>query len=128
MPQTKIPRIPGATTFCTIPWTLTAPLPTEAIDAPISPPISGVKPKVVLKATRAWGPAAGRPRGRRHSVVLNSQIAIPSMISPSARITPASSSAGTCQPNHVTPGSSAARAWGETERLLNTRRRIGSTA
>src|ERR1700743_372397 len=32
--------MPGATTFCTIPWTLTAELPTEANAAPISPPIS----------------------------------------------------------------------------------------
>ena len=40
IPQTKIARIPGATTFWTIPWTLTAELPTDASDAPISPPIS----------------------------------------------------------------------------------------
>ena len=39
IPQTKIARIPGATTFWMIPWTLTAELPTDAIAAPISPPI-----------------------------------------------------------------------------------------
>src|ERR1700743_3270101 len=32
--------MPGATTFCTIPWMLTAELPTEATAAPINPPIS----------------------------------------------------------------------------------------
>jgi len=64
----------------------------------------------------------------RYSVVENSQIAMPSMTRPSTTIIPASSSAGTCQPNQVTPGSSAARAAGEIVRWLNTRRRIGSTA
>ena len=63
-----------------------------------------------------------------YSVALNSQIAIASITSPSATITPASSSAGTCQPHQVTPGSSARRAAGEMLRWLNTSRRIGSTA
>src|SRR6516165_10161505 len=39
MPQTKTARIPGATTFWMIPWTLIAELPTAANAAPISPPI-----------------------------------------------------------------------------------------
>ena len=49
----------------------------------------------------------------RYSVVLNSQIAIPSISSPSATIMPTSSSAGTCQPNQVTPGSSTRARRGE---------------
>ena len=65
---------------------------------------------------------------RAYSVVLNSQIAIPSITMPSAKITNASSSEGTCHPHQVTPGSSACRAAGEIDRCENTSRRIGSTA
>jgi hypothetical protein len=69
-----------------------------------------------------------RCRRAAYSVALNSQIAIPSINSPSARTTAASSSVGTCQPDQVTPGSSALRAASLMSRWLNTRRRIGSTA
>ncbi len=64
----------------------------------------------------------------RYSLALNSQIAIPSMTSPSTAITAISSAVGTRHPNHVTPGSSAARACGVMSMWLKTSRRIGSTA
>jgi anti-sigma regulatory factor (Ser/Thr protein kinase) len=76
-------------------------------------------------------PEHGRRRGRgplHYSLALNSQIAMPSITSPSASTTNASSSAGTCQPHQVTPGSSLARAAALMSRWLNTSRRIGSTA
>ena len=56
-------------------------------------------------------PTRALPRG--YSVELNSQMAMPSITRPSAAITPASSSPGTCQPHQVTPGSRARRAAGE---------------
>jgi len=68
-----------------------------------------------------------RPPGD-YSVELNSQMATPSMTRPRATIIAASTSAGTCQPHHVMPGSSARRAAGEMLRWLKTMRRIGSTA
>ncbi len=55
-------------------------------------------------------------RSAGYSVVLNSQIAIASITSPISSTIPASSSAGTWKPHHVTPGSSARRAAGETVR------------
>jgi anti-sigma regulatory factor (Ser/Thr protein kinase) len=64
----------------------------------------------------------------RYSLALNSQIAIPSMTSPSARTTSTSSPVGTLQPNQVTPGSSVWRASSVMSRWLKTSRRIGSTA
>ncbi len=77
-------------------------------------------------------PERGRKRGGgpllRYSVALNSQIAIPSITSPSTATTAISSAVGTRHPNHVTPGSSVARAAGVMSRWLNTSRRIGSTA
>jgi serine/threonine-protein kinase RsbW len=80
--------------------------------------------------------AEPEPRGRkpnrgpllRYSLALNSQIAIPSMSSPSASTTRISSAVGTLQPNQLTPGSSVARASGVMSRWLNTSRLIGSTA
>jgi anti-sigma regulatory factor (Ser/Thr protein kinase) len=92
--------------------------------------------ELTFGAAEAPQPAAEeKPRGRtgrgtllRYSLALNSQIAIPSMISPSASTTSTSSAVGTRQPNHVTPGSSVARASGVMSRWLNTSRRIGSTA
>jgi serine/threonine-protein kinase RsbW len=79
--------------------------------------------------------AEAEPRGRqrkgpllRYSLALNSQIAIPSMISPSASTMKTSSSVGTRQPNHVTPGSSVLRASSVMSMWLKTSRRIGSTA
>ena len=88
---------------------------------------------------RAEAPEAAaepEPRGRkpnrgtllRYSLALNSQIAIPSMTSPSASTTRISSAVGTRQPNHVTPGSSVLRASSVMSRWLKTSRRIGSTA
>ncbi len=38
-PQMNTARMAGATTFCKIPWKLTACDPTAAIDAPTSPPM-----------------------------------------------------------------------------------------
>ena len=67
-------------------------------------------------------------RNGRYSVALNSQIAMPSMMRPRASTTATSSSAGTCQPHHVTPGASASRAEALTSRWLKTSLRIGSTA
>ena len=67
-------------------------------------------------------------RDGRYSVALNSQIAMPSMTRPRTSTTATSSSAGTCQPHHVTPGASAARAEALTSRWLKTSLRIGSTA
>ena len=67
-------------------------------------------------------------RDGRYSVALNSQIAMPSMTRPRASTTATSSSAGTCQPHHVTPGASAARAEALMSRWLKTSLRIGSTA
>jgi anti-sigma regulatory factor (Ser/Thr protein kinase) len=80
--------------------------------------------------------AEPEPRGRksnrgpllRYSLALNSQIAIPSMIRPRASTMKTSSSVGTRQPNHVTPGSSVLRASSVISMWLNTSRRIGSTA
>ena len=76
--------------------------------------------------------ARGRKPNRgpllRYSLALNSQIAIPSMISPSASTTKTSSAVGTLQPNQVTPGSSVLRASSEMSRWLKTSRLIGSTA
>jgi anti-sigma regulatory factor (Ser/Thr protein kinase) len=69
-----------------------------------------------------------RPSHDAHSLALNSQIAMPSITSPRASTTSASSPAGTCQPHHVTPGSSARRAAALMSRCENTSRRIGSTA
>ena len=85
-----------------------------------------------IQGRRAPGRGAAGARSQRrrcsYSVELNSQIAIPIISRPSARITAASSSAGTCQPHQVTPGARTWRATGETLRWSNTRRRIGSTA
>jgi anti-sigma regulatory factor (Ser/Thr protein kinase) len=82
--------------------------------------------------TRDRKPNRGRGDGGRdpyrYSLALNSQIAIPSMTSPSTAITATSSAVGTRHPNHVTPGSSAWRACGAMSRWLKTSRRIGSTA
>jgi anti-sigma regulatory factor (Ser/Thr protein kinase) len=101
------------------------------------------EPNVVMWFELALGPTAGapqaaaepEPRGRRgkgpllrYSLALNSQIAIPSMTSPSASTTRISSAVGTRQPNHVTPGSSVWRASSVMSRWLKTSRRIGSTA
>ena len=58
-------------------------------------------------------PRSTRPRAAppaRYSVALNSPIAMPSITSPSTSTTATSSRLGTRQPNHVTPGSSVARA------------------
>jgi serine/threonine-protein kinase RsbW len=91
--------------------------------------------ELALQSAEAPQPAAEeKPRGRKgrgnilYSLALNSQIAIPSMISPSASTTKISSAVGTRQPNHVTPGSSVARACGVMSRWLKTSRLIGSTA
>ena len=100
------------------------------------------EPNVVMWFELALKPAAaqetapepdrGRKRDRgpllRYSLALNSQIAIPSITSPSTATTAISSAVGTLHPNHVTPGSSAWRASSVMSRWLNTRRRIGSTA
>jgi anti-sigma regulatory factor (Ser/Thr protein kinase) len=102
------------------------------------------EPNVVMWFELALTPAAPsaapapeeKPRGRkrnrgpllRYSLALNSQIAIPSITSPSTAMTAISSAVGTRHPNHVTPGSSAWRACGVMSRWLKTRRRIGSTA
>ena len=64
----------------------------------------------------------------RYSLALNSQIAIPSITSPRTATAAISSTVGTLQPNHVTPGSSARLASSLMSRWLNTSRRIGSTA
>jgi len=76
--------------------------------------------------------ARGRTRGRgpllRYSLALNSQIAIPSMTTPSTATTAISSAVGTRHPNQVTPGSSTRRASSVMSRWLNTSLRIGSTA
>ncbi len=63
-----------------------------------------------------------------YSVALNCQIAAPSMTRPRTSTTATSSSAGTVQPHHVTPGASAARAESLMSRWLKTSLRIGSTA
>jgi serine/threonine-protein kinase RsbW len=93
--------------------------------------------ELALKRGEAPGAAAEpEPRGRksnrglllRYSLALNSQIAIPSMTSPSATMTRISSAVGTRQPNHVTPGSSVLRASSLMSRWLKTSRLIGSTA
>ncbi len=80
----------------------------------------------------AEAPERGRTRGRGptlfYSLALNSQIAIPSITSPSTATTAISSAVGTRHPNQVTPGSSAWRARGVMSRWLKTSRRIGSTA
>jgi anti-sigma regulatory factor (Ser/Thr protein kinase) len=76
--------------------------------------------------------ARGRSGGGRdpflYSLALNSQIAIPSITSPSTSTTATSSSVGTRQPNHVTPGSNARLASSVMSRWLKTSRLIGSTA
>jgi hypothetical protein len=82
---------------------------------------SGYSARRTSAAVLWWKPAG-------YSVRLNSQIAIPSIPSPSAMITITSSTTGTCQPHQVIPGSSTRRAAGEIVRWLNTSRRIGSTA
>jgi hypothetical protein len=69
-----------------------------------------------------------RRRARRYSSPRNSQMAIASMSRPSASTTKTSSSTGTCQPNQVMPGASAARAASLMSRWLKTTCRIGSTA
>jgi anti-sigma regulatory factor (Ser/Thr protein kinase) len=90
-----------------------------------------------LALQRAEAPQAsedkprGRTRGRGrllYSLALNSQIAIPSITSPSTATTAISSAVGTRHPNHVTPGSSTRRASSVMSMWLNTSRRIGSTA
>lgn len=63
-------------------------------------PDAGESPSGILRWNRRLGHCT-------YSVALNSQIAIPSITSPSTAITPASSSPGTCHPHQVTPGSSA---------------------
>ncbi len=63
-----------------------------------------------------------------HSARLNSTIAIASITTPSRAMTAASTTVGTCQPNQVTPGSSARRAAALTFRCAKIARRIGSTA
>jgi serine/threonine-protein kinase RsbW len=87
------------------------------------------------EAPHAAAEPAPETRGRkgrgpllRYSLALNSQIAIPSITSPSTATTAISSAVGTRHPNHVTPGSSTWRASSVMSRWLNTRRRIGSTA
>jgi anti-sigma regulatory factor (Ser/Thr protein kinase) len=80
---------------------------------------------------QAEGEQGRKPRRgplMRYSVALNSQIAIPSINSPSPSTTATSSAVGTRQPNHVTPGSSVRRASSEMSMWLKTSRRIGSTA
>ena len=93
--------------------------------------------ELALAPVDAPAPAAEeKPRGRkpnrglllRYSLALNSQIAIPSITSPSTATTAISSAVGTRHPNHVTPGSSTWRACGVMSMWLNTSRRIGSTA
>jgi hypothetical protein len=108
------------------------------------------EPKVVMwfelalggaEAPQAAAESAPETRGRkgrgrggdgrdpyRYSLALNSQIAIPSITSPSTATTAISSAVGTRHPNHVTPGSSTWRASSVMSRWLNTSRRIGSTA
>jgi hypothetical protein len=75
-----------------------------------------------------WKAIQSAARGNGYSIVLNSQIAIPSMPRPSARTIATSNRAGRCQLHQVTPGSSVARAAAVMWRWLKTSRRIGSTA
>ena len=108
-------------------WVLAQPFPTIAIIGPHS--LEHLHASLeALAVELSADETAGSTSRRDYSVALNSHTAMPSITRPSARITPASSSAGSRQPHHVTPGSSASRAAGLMSRCWNTSRRIGSTA